>query len=99
MATVMDITNKILNNTAIIKSVIEGMAWEEMIPDADREPFIDALTFSSVTTEPSRLKLYRRISKSIPGYTFVGERDGDFYLVNNKVDPERRNEIKRTFVS
>lgn len=88
MATVLEITKKILNDDLTVATIID-----DILPGTDREPYIDVITFTSITSEHSRMKLYKRIAQSTPGFTYMGGREGSFYIVNNKIEPERKQAI------
>lgn len=89
MATVIEITKQIVNDSALMKRYIEATSPK----GAAKPPFtIDILTFSA--HEPSRRKLYERVARTVPGYTIVKKQEGYFTLLSDKIPAEKKELLK-----
>lgn len=93
MATVIEITRKLLTDQSIVGRYTKALSHdfsESKIPSS-----IEAVKFSADPSEISRLKLYERIAKNLPGFTLITKTyDGDFFLLSNKTPTRKKQKVK-----
>jgi hypothetical protein len=90
MATVLDITKKLASKTLMVWDFLSDEYGEDFlrtIEDRDGQipRKVEILEFSADPEEPSRVRLYRRLAKSIPGYSVFESGVGDFTLIANNI--------------
>lgn len=95
MATVIDISRDIVTHKNIINKFVDSVVKSNERKDYDTPQSIEILTFSASMAEPSRVRLYERIAKSIPGYRLVSKRDGLFFLLSDKMPAEKQENLIR----
>lgn len=89
MATVLEITRKLANNSAVIWQFLVNEIDEDTFDDMEEQGLIpkkiEILEFQAASEEPSRVRLYRRITKSVPGYNVFEPKTGEFFLIANTI--------------
>lgn len=98
MATVLAITRKIGNNKSVINQYLKKHLGNEDFQNLESEGKIPdkvgVLKFSADEDEPSRVRLYRRITKSLSGYNVFEPKVGVFYLIVDTLLNKKQEIIK-----